>query len=101
MTSTVVHSREQVSPVTERVVTGEKYQRRMLPQPIIRVLIDDNPKRLGSSAYTRFTYYQDGITVTEYFKRGGRPEDIKWDEEHHYIKLEKYQYTPVLAARLA
>ena len=71
-----------VAPTVQRRV--EK-----LPEPIIRLLVDDNPKRLGSAAYTRYTFYDDGITVNEYFRRGGRPEDIKWDLEHHYIKLEK------------
>lgn len=71
--------------------TTAHIQRKMRPVPLIRVLIDDNPKRLGSAAYTRFTFYEDGITVTEYYNRGGRPEDLKWDEDHHFIKLDKFE----------
>lgn len=94
MITTTVQEIPQVTPTTER----KQFQRKMLPHPIIRLLVEDNPKRLGSSAYTRFTHYEDGITVEEYFKRGGRPEDLKWDEEHHYIKLERYRYVPTAVA---
>lgn len=68
------------------------HQRKMLPVPIIRLLVEDNPKRLGSASYRRFSYYEDGITVEQYLERGGKVADLKWDEEHHFIKLERYQY---------
>lgn len=66
--------------------------KKMRAEPIIRLLVEDNPKRLGSAAYRRFSFYEDGMTVEQYLDRGGIHADLKWDEEHRYIKLERFEY---------
>ena len=37
-----------------------------LPSDVIRLLVETNPKRLGSASYKRFSLYVDGITVAQY-----------------------------------
>lgn len=78
---------------TASVPAGAK--KLMKARPIIRLNVEENPKRLGSAAYERFAAYEDGMTVNDYFAKGGRPEDIRWDLEHHYIKLECFDYVKV------
>jgi hypothetical protein len=37
-----------------------------LPSDVIRLLRDENPKRVGSKSYLRFNCYRDGMTVAQY-----------------------------------
>lgn len=57
------------------------------PLSIIRVLVDRNPKRLGSAAYTKFIWYEDA-TVQDYLAKGGTLEEVEADVAHGYIAVE-------------
>jgi hypothetical protein len=54
---------------------------------LITLLTKENPKRPGSSCYTRFTYYKTGMTVEAYLAAGGTRADIAWDVDHGFISL--------------
>jgi hypothetical protein len=70
------------------------------PRTIIRVLRQDNPKRLGRKAYGRFALYRDGMTVEEYgnachaapdstkVQKNDYLVDITADQARGYIRLE-------------
>jgi hypothetical protein len=57
--------------------------------------VPNNPKRQGSKARRRFSLYDDGITVAEYYDKcvrtmndpSGHQYDIEWDLDHKFIKL--------------
>lgn len=51
----------------------------------IRVLVEGNPKR--RQAAIRFSWYENGMTVSEYYAKGGRREDIIWDRGRGWIDL--------------
>ena len=55
----------------------------------ITVLTTENPKRKGSAAYGRFATYRNGMTVREYLAENphGSRQDIRWDVEHDFIRL--------------
>lgn len=55
---------------------------------IIRILVDKNPKRAGTSAHDRFAKYVDGATVAETLKRGLTRGDLAWDQERSLIRLD-------------
>lgn len=70
----------------------------------IKLLTTTNPKRETSDAHARFALYRDGMTVREYLDAcaglgqllNGEPmptfrfrSDVKWDEEHGFISIEK------------
>ena len=53
----------------------------------ITVLAKSNPKRPGTKCYTWFTWYKSGMTVAQYFEKGGRADHIRWDVQHGFISL--------------
>lgn len=55
---------------------------------VIRVLVDSNPKKKGSKTYERFELYRDGMTVQEFRQAGGTADDVKWDAERGFIRVE-------------
>jgi hypothetical protein len=54
---------------------------------VIKVLVEENPKRKGSEAHARFAKYKDGMTVDEFLKKGGRTIDLNYDVAHKFISL--------------
>jgi len=66
---------------------------------IIRVLVEENPKRSGSKSRARFECYTDRITVADYesalSNRLGHSEarkhqqDIQWDLARNFIRIER------------
>lgn len=50
-------------------------------------LLVENPKRPGSSSFEVWKLYEDGMTVDQYFQRGGKVASLKWDSEHDFIKI--------------
>lgn len=60
-----------------------------LTGPIIRMLVDHNPKRKGSRSYDEFNLYRDGMTVNEWFQVGGSRASLKWDADKGFIELVK------------
>ena len=54
----------------------------------IKVLVKENPKRAGTKCWTWFTWYRTGMTVEQYYEKGGRPDHVRWDVQHGYIALE-------------
>lgn len=72
-------------------------------QSVIRLQVQENPKRIGSKAYARFQLYRDGMTVEEYGSAcHAAPEgtkvrkndflvDLAWDSDpaHHFISIVK------------
>ena len=53
----------------------------------ITVLAKSNPKRPGTKCYTWFSWYKSGMTVAQYFEKGGRADHIRWDVQHGFISL--------------
>lgn len=57
----------------------------------IKMLVKENPKRVGSRAFDVFACYKDGITVAEFLKAsaksGGSMANVNWDVDHEFIKL--------------
>ncbi len=56
---------------------------------VIRVLVDDNPKRPGSRSHGEFALYKTGMTVSEYLAAGGSRAGINWDAERGFIAVEQ------------
>lgn len=48
---------------------------------------DNNPKRAGSGAHTRFALYKDGQTIAEAKEAGVTAGDINWDAKQGFIKI--------------
>lgn len=53
----------------------------------IKVLVDENPKRKGSSAFDKFKKYKDGMTVAQYLEKGGTRSALRYDTEHEFISI--------------
>lgn len=53
----------------------------------IKVLVDENPKRKGSSAFDKFKKYKDGMTVAQYLKKRGTRSALRYDTEHGFISI--------------
>jgi hypothetical protein len=64
-----------------------KSRRRANKQAKIHILVTVNPKRKGTLTYDRFALYEDGMTVAEYVKAGGRTGDVNHDATMGYIEL--------------
>lgn len=57
----------------------------------LKVVVEENPKRPGSSAYERFEGYfklKEGSTVQDALDHGLTMGDIKYDIAHNYIEVE-------------
>lgn len=69
-------------------------QRSKQPRPVlrddrvIRVLAESNPKKKGTKSYDRFELYEDGMTVQQFVRAGGKSADIAWDAERGFIRVE-------------
>lgn len=48
---------------------------------------ENNPKRAGSGAHTRFALYKDGMTIAEAKEVGITAGDINWDAKQGFIKI--------------
>jgi hypothetical protein len=55
----------------------------------IEVLVQENPKRPGSKAHTRFQGYFESSTVGEARAKGLRYDDLAYDVGHSFIKVNK------------
>jgi len=53
----------------------------------IRLMVEGNPKTPGTACYGRFSKYRDGMSVSDAYDAGVRPEDIRWDLAHRFIEL--------------
>lgn len=81
-----------------------------LPSDMIRLLRDENPKRVGSKSYFRFSCYCDGMTVAQYIdvvrSALGNDEatkcllDLQWDADpkRDFIRIER-NGTPIALRR--
>jgi hypothetical protein len=72
-----------ISKKINKKISNKKYNR----DQKIKLLIKNNPKKLGSKSYERFKNYYDGISVGEFLDKGGLSIDLKWDSDHNFIKL--------------
>jgi hypothetical protein len=61
--------------------------RTKLDDPVIYLLVDRDKSGQSSTCFY-FNYYEDKMLVSEFLRRGGTQEDIQWDIEHHYIRLQ-------------
>lgn len=81
-------------PIQRRAATASKPKAQRGPRPvlrddrIIRLLVDKNPKKVTSKAHAKFALYRDGMTVSEYREAGGTADEIKWDAERSFIRVE-------------
>jgi prevent-host-death family protein len=64
---------------------------------VVRVLANDNPKRVGYRSRERFALYRDGMTVADYVaavigfgdKEQTALDDLVWDQSRAFIRLEQ------------
>jgi len=54
---------------------------------VVRLLVDENPKLVGSQTYERFFRYHDGMTVKAALEVGITRRDIRWDTEHGFVAV--------------
>lgn len=47
-----------------------------------------NPKKQGSSSYTRYELYAVGQTISQFIAAGGTMADVRWDLDRGFIKTE-------------
>ena len=85
--------------VSEIPAAKELHTYRPSEEASIVKVINDNPKRIGTAAHTRFDLYVPGITVGEYIKAGGTMDDIYADIARAYIVVSDYPYAE-LARRI-
>ena len=69
--------------INNTTIRSKKYQR----DQRVKLLVDSNPKQIGSKSYKRFNIYYNKITVGEFLDKGGLTIDLKWDTEHNFIKI--------------
>jgi hypothetical protein len=48
---------------------------------------DNNPKRAGSAANTRFALYKSGMTIQQALDAGITRGDINWDSKQGFINI--------------
>jgi hypothetical protein len=53
----------------------------------ISVLVNGNPKKVGTPSHARFETYFAGDTVGDFIKAGGTRADLRWDIKHKFIKI--------------
>jgi hypothetical protein len=56
---------------------------------VIRKVADENPRREGTHGYKSWQLIKSGMTYEKYIAAGGRRQDLAWDLERGYVKLEK------------
>lgn len=84
--SQVEREREAASP--RPVIASVSSREATTDQRVIRILVEGNPKRAGTSAHDRFARYQDGMTVAQFLSRGGTRGDLSWDQERRFIRID-------------
>ena len=72
---------------TAKEVTRKVGVRKYGDNQVITLLVDYNPKRVGSAANRSFDCYEDGMTVAAFLAAGGLPISLSWDSAHGYIKI--------------
>jgi DNA-binding XRE family transcriptional regulator len=55
---------------------------------VIHRLVDFNPKRPGTKTAQRFGHYRDRMSLTEALDLGITLDDLRWDADHEYIRVE-------------
>lgn len=51
----------------------------------------DNPRRPGSHGYRSYEIVRKrpkGISFEDYIERGGRTQDLQWDLDHGFVKVQ-------------
>ena len=61
---------------------------RFMPDAIITVLVNANPKRKTGASWARFNLYKNGMSVKEHQDAGGLADDYDWDISHKFISIE-------------
>ena len=72
---------------TKNIINSKTRSKRYQRDQKVKLLVDINPKQIGSKSYKRFNIYYNGITVGEFLDKGGLTIDLKWDVEHNFIKI--------------
>ena len=49
--------------------------------------VESNPKRKNSKARDRFEKYMKAKTVQEFYALGGTKGDLRYDEQHEFVKI--------------
>jgi hypothetical protein len=57
------------------------------PDSKITLLVKENPKKEGTNAFEKWKMYKNGMTVKEYYEKGGKTSTLKWDSERELIKI--------------
>jgi hypothetical protein len=53
----------------------------------IHRIVKGNPRKEGTHGWKSFNLVQDGMTVEDYLKAGGRKVDLAWDLDHKFVEL--------------
>lgn len=83
--NTEAGSTEAAAPKAPRVKKDKREVPDFTDDTKIKLLVTENPRRPGSATYEIFNHYQDGITVADFVKAGGRRVDVKADYERGHI----------------
>lgn len=78
-----VHKTEKEKPTKAKSKGGHTFSNELR----IKLLVEDNPKRKGSSAYKMFELYRKGVTVGQYKEKGGKLNNLYWDVDHKFVAV--------------
>jgi hypothetical protein len=67
--------------------TNGKRQRKFSDDQKITLLVEGNPRRMGSETYKIYELYKNGMTVGDFIKKGGRLVDVAADVQRKHIKV--------------
>ncbi len=74
--------------MSKRDATAETPQEKKVPLVgKIKLLVKENPKRVGTKAHGRFKLYRDGMTTAEFLEAGEERVDLNWDTKHKFIEV--------------
>jgi hypothetical protein len=82
--------RKRAAKKTTTTTTGERTGRPSgFAGKVIRKVATENPRREGTHGYSSWELIKNGMTYEKYIAAGGRRQDLAWDLERGYVKLEK------------
>jgi hypothetical protein len=85
--------RKRAAKTTTRKAASDNGERTGRPSAfagkVIRKVATENPRREGTHGYNSWELIKNGMSYEKYIEAGGRRQDLAWDLERGYVKLEK------------
>jgi hypothetical protein len=70
-----------------QLLNGKSRIKKYKPDSVIRLLVEENPKRKTSGSYHRYKLYTNGMTVQDALDSGITPADLDYDHKKEYIRI--------------